>query len=748
LAAAATAMAATPLLALLGFESSFLIGLLTALAAAHLGAESVWRARGAASPADGDLAEARPISSVARLFSRAFVRVALLCGLPLLILSANALRVKNCDIATGVAWFALLPLVTAATGTTAGVFAGLTARRRIGGTLLAIAIVIVSLFWGVVRFYRAPPVFGYDPFGGWFPGSLYDEELAIGATLLAARAIHLLGALSALALAAALLDGRALRLGLRVRSGRAFLLFAILATIWAGARHAWRAEIAPDAGTIAKGLGATRETNHLILHYTPSGPWSKEIDLVAEDAEFRWSQLARTFGVAPDGKITAFLFDNPQEKRRWMGASHTQVAKPWRREIYLQYESWPHPAEKHELAHVFAGEFGDPIFHVARHGLVFNVGLIEGAAVAADDRPERVSLDQQVKIMRRDGREPPLADLFGYGFLRYAPAQSYTTAGSFSRFLLEKYGADRFRALYRSGGDFGATYGKSLADLGTEWSKKIDETPLSDEDRGLAIERLRIPSVFHKVCAHELAVRREEAHAATARGDHDRALALFDSIIADDPDEPAHLAELMDAESAAHRDDQARATADRLLAHPKVSDSQRARALIFIGDGELRRGEPGAADTFRKVLALPLDENTARLLRAKLIAATDPQIGRPLARYLVGDGPTRDAALDLLRAQEVVAAAPDRGLGHYLLGRQLAGHDRPAEARDEIAKSLALGLPDPGFTVEARRLAATSAFRAGDRESAKKILNELVNDPNPLVRGEARDMLARCDFHP
>ena len=48
-------------------------------------------------------------------------------------------------------------------------------RRR--GRVLAFAVPVVSLLWTLLRLYRDPPVFAYDPFGGYFPGPIYDEAL-------------------------------------------------------------------------------------------------------------------------------------------------------------------------------------------------------------------------------------------------------------------------------------------------------------------------------------------------------------------------------------------------------------------------------------------------------------------------------------------------------------------------------------------------------------------------------------------
>src|SRR5690606_36972577 len=107
-----------------------------------------------------------------------------------------------------------------------------------------------------------------------------------------------------------------------------------------------------------------------------------------------------------------------------------------------------HQVLRHELAHVVAGEFGDPLFGVAARRvlglpLAFNVGLIEGIAVAADwpdhfVRP--LTPHQSVKAMLELGVAPPVEKLLSTGFFQFSAARSYTVAGSFLRFLLETRG--------------------------------------------------------------------------------------------------------------------------------------------------------------------------------------------------------------------------------------------------------------------------------------------------------------------
>ncbi len=48
-----------------------------------------------------------------------------------------------------------------------------------------------------------------------------------------------------------------------------------------------------------------------------------------------------------------------------MGAADTFIAKPWRREVYVQAGGYPHPVLGHEVMHVIAGAFARGPFRIA-----------------------------------------------------------------------------------------------------------------------------------------------------------------------------------------------------------------------------------------------------------------------------------------------------------------------------------------------------------------------------------------------
>src|SRR5437868_5232791 len=83
LLAVGVGLCAVPLFDLLGFELSFVVGLVAALAGAHLGAQAAWRTRRDQSRSDGERADARPLGSVLGLWLRVTATVWAMLALPL-----------------------------------------------------------------------------------------------------------------------------------------------------------------------------------------------------------------------------------------------------------------------------------------------------------------------------------------------------------------------------------------------------------------------------------------------------------------------------------------------------------------------------------------------------------------------------------------------------------------------------------------------------------------------------------------
>ncbi len=763
-----------PLLGVLGFEAAFAVGILVAFGAADLGAARVRYLRAAAPPVAGatdapgpDEADIRPTAALAHLVLRGCATALVLVLPPLVLLSANALRVPQCDWATGLLCFAALPATAALLGTVTGVVAALASARlpRLGPALPWLFI-SGSFALALLRVYGAPAIFVYDPFAGYYPGALYDENIRFDAPFLWARAWQIALALCALGFSAALLDPARLTLTTAMLMRRGEGRGAALAVAWVAlalaitlGALAGRLGFAVSAADVARVLDGVRETPHFVIRYARGRELEPQMDAIAAEHEFRYAQVTRTLGVGLTGRITSYYFRDAEQKQRWMGAGGTYIAKPWRREIYLQHDDFPHGSLRHEIAHVVAGAFGDSIFGVSLSvigwpPLQVNAGLIEGIAVAADWPPARgrLSPHESARAMLDLGRLPPLARLLSTGFYGFSAAQSYAAAGSFVRFLLERDGPAKLRALFTSGGrdeDFRAQYGASRVELEAAWHSALAKVPVAADDLGLARERFRRPGIFGRPCPHAVARRLERARDRHEHGDDQGALALVERVCADDPD-PAHLLLRAEALESAGRTTLA-AAAFEALGHDSASSSVlRARALAKAADLHARTNDRTLAlRLIDEALALPAAEESTRrglLLRRRAFDRDQPG-ATALATFLLARAADRgdaDPAVLVLLAHDVIAALPDEGLGHYLLGRVLAVRDAHAEAAPALALAHTKGLAEPLLARENDRLLVRAAFLAGDLDVAKAAAQRLASDAKTVgLTLEGQDWLER-----
>ena len=385
----AAALCFVPLFDVLGYEWALVMAIVASLGGAHVGAMRVWRERRERAPSALTAAAARPGATVAALWGSATLRAVGRAGV--------AARRRCCQRAARAqlrrdrgprAWFAMLPLLSAAMGCGAGVIVGLLRRwrGRVAPTALALGVVVASVGWGVWRFYAAPPIFGYDPFVGYFAGTLYDEDIAITAAFGWARLYHVAWLVLLLALVRApprRHDADASRLRPRAARGR---------SPWSLRRwRSWRRSSSRARRSALRCRPRTsRAPRRRDAHRAP-GPAlladrtlrqghrrlrrRRRVSLAparrASSAPRRRRRCTRSSSTTPGRSARSWAPGTPSSPSRG-GARSTCSTTPGRKRS--PSTSWRTCSP---------GRFGDPIFGIARRGLAFNVGLIEGVAVAA-----------------------------------------------------------------------------------------------------------------------------------------------------------------------------------------------------------------------------------------------------------------------------------------------------------------------------------------------------------------------------
>lgn len=666
----------------------------------------------------------------------------------------------GCDPAGGLQFYMMGPGLSSILGWSCGVFGASLSRRRAAAAALGFAPFGFCMFIGLWRLYADPVVFAYDPFWGYFSGSVYDESIRVDARYRLYRGYNLLALAAAWAAWAAAYDLPTRhwhRIGSsptsRVAAGVATV--ATIVSLLIGLRPT-RYGFTADVESLSEELSGRYETEHFVLHYPVRAPYARIIEDLGTEHEFAWARLTEEMGRSPAAPVHSFLFEDANQKRQLMGAGSVQVAAPWRSQIYLDHRGFPHAVMHHELAHVFGATIGDPILGLSLSGLMPNMALIEGFATAMAPRASgRLDLHDQAKVLGLLDRRPRLASIMGAGFLTQASRVAYIAAGSFCRWLIDTRGFESMAQLYRNGGDFEGVYGTSLDDLERQWSAfLVAYEGVSPRDVEAEAERFARRSVFSRPCAHVVAaldvrIRRAQRHGAQAE-----AIAGLEDLCALEPGEPRHQIALAMGLARDGQLDRAQSVL-RALPVESLPATQRADITERLGDIALRADTPELArEAFDRALAEPIGDDERRVLLLKRWAADDPRVRGEIQRYFGAFASPADAIVTPLVQVYIAGRLRERpefrAIGSYLLGRLMLNvqNIEAAHAMMTDAVALANELPDPLFARAARQALMTTSLHLEAWDEARRQWDALAREPD-VGHGPTRELeewRARIDF--
>lgn len=407
----------------------------------------------------------------------------------------------------------------AACGAGVGVALGFLWQKRRWAYIALAAVVLGTLGYSGWRLLVHPTAFTTNLFVGfWFVPDPYAEfhfsnNVWFPPAFLLARVQHLLGVLGGLVFVVIGLDPHLLlwkyQRWWRHKKQTLFLLLGACSIPFLF--HHTDISALPEE-TLRKKCSATRETQHFVFHYPPKGVWNNpmDMDLVAFEYEFRYYQLHQKLGTEPNwktpwwqravglgndeptDKISVYLLDDPRQAADMLlSPRHGEAfARPWKKDIFFtQYLPWSllavTPDVTHELAHIFAGRYGDSIFHISRVGPFPNLGMIESMAQALSGKRATHQLEL-LWAANFDGSQAlediPLESSFRpyFGMGERSRGQTYTLTGSFLSHLSRQYGFVPLTQVYKRGGrphDFAAVYGKPFFNLEAEWRKAEQNLP-------------------------------------------------------------------------------------------------------------------------------------------------------------------------------------------------------------------------------------------------------------------------------
>ncbi|MEB2324513.1 MAG: hypothetical protein OZ921_18505 [Sorangiineae bacterium] len=724
-----------------GYEAALAAGLLLPAASAVVAALGALRRREA------------PIDAVARGAGAG----ALLALAGLASTWLHGLRAGFCEPLEGTALFALGPGAGAVLGGAVGALAGLAAERRRAPRRWAVGLALAAPLGGVLvslwRFWSSPMVFAFDPFFGYFAGTLYDTVVDAVPRLLSYRVGTLFTLIALAALAGHLTRDPAGRVcwGMPVRRATtvtgALAVAASLAHSLAGpALGHWS-----TTHSIERALGRELHSARCDVIYSRA-VLLRDAELLGRDCDGHVAALERWLGARGPERVRVFLFASSAEKGWLMGASDTYIAKPWRREVYLQAALYPHPVLGHELAHVLAGSFGAGPLRVSGPlgGLLPDPGRIEGlATAAAPPEDAELGLTEWAKTMQELGLLPPLERVFRLSFLGENSATAYTVAGAFVAWFHDVYGAEALRRWYGDG-----SLPKPLAALEAEWHASLATVTVSEAARVAARARFERPAVFGRRCPHAIDRLAGRAGAALGALDVTGAADDYRELLALDPHDFGARLGLATCALRSGDATLARRRYDALIADPALGRLLRAVAEQALGDLELSQGRaPAALAAYDAARPALVDEDALRTLDVKRLAVEAPleEARAAIVALLVGEPRLgSDWAEAAARLEAWSSAAPGDGTADYLLGRNFSNRGRWAEAARHLDLALARPLAEPRVAREALRTRFVVGCAMGALPAARAAYARWRQAPGltPARRAGGAALAARCGIAP
>ena len=648
----------------------------------------------------------------------------------------HGVRLGFCDAPGGALGFVLTAGLGSVLGGAWGACVGELARGRRRRRLLAVGLALVAPALGILvsflRFYSSPMIFAFDPFFGYFSGTLYDTVIDAGQALVTYRMGTLSTLVAGLLVASALgrTDGRIRALadsGSRARLAAGVLLGTISPAMsaYGSALGHWQ-----TTASIARDLGGLRAGERCTIVY-PDTMREDEVALLLTDCSEELGSVERALDTHFPDRVTAIFFRDAADKKRLMGAADTYIAKPWRREVYLQVAAYPHPVLGHELAHVVAGGFGRGPFRIAGSlgGWLPNPGLIEGVAVAAAPDDDELTDREWVHALLELGTLPRVRSVFSLEFLGASAAKSYTVAGAFVSWIKERWGAEKVRLWY-GGASIESLTGQSWDELDASFRAEARKTRLSPDAEAYAKGKFEHPAVFGRRCPHVVDALRRKADGCREAHQVQKALDLYDRTLRRDPHDAA--ASYGRALTLLRNTDAERGRADmtQLADEPDLARALRDRALDALADTDLLEGRAdAAASRYRTLAAATLDEDFGRTEEVKALASADPLGNAAIIALLVG-APARapDLVLAAAKLGQWVQAS-ESALPLYLLGRNLAQRGWLSEGSRLLERALATGDPVTArIGREILRQRAVTACAMGDVSAAARV-RVLMNDP-------------------
>jgi hypothetical protein len=433
--------------------------------------------------------------------------------MPLVSGITSTILLTECPINDGVLFYFIISVPSLFFGYITGMLIAAIFKRF--NYLLFVIFTLFFLSLPIIEFYFNPQIYFYNIIFGYFPGTIYDEDLSVDNLLISYRLFHIAIFIGVLFIINFYKNGKINRI-------KAVSLIIIVSALFFLLKPALN--FSTDIRVIRNHLNKSVRTDHFEVLY-PNSIEKHSLELLALLHEFYYEQNAQKLESNTKIKITSLVFESEDQKRELFGAGRADVAKPWLKQIYLNYPSYTSTL-KHEIVHILAGEFGTTPFLVSDN---LNPAMIEGLAMAIEDNYDDMPVHYMAKLARSAGFKTSLKNLFGgFTFFSQYSSISYVYAGSFIKYLIDNYGTEKIKKLYRNL-NFEQIFNKSLQELESEYNIFLNDIKI-DFNKHTAQLYFGGQTIFKKHCARTAAHRTKKAWILYNQKNYSEAQKEFDLV--------------------------------------------------------------------------------------------------------------------------------------------------------------------------------------------------------------------------
>ncbi len=193
-----------------------------------------------------------------------------------------------------------------------------------------------------------------------------------------------------------------------------------------------------------------KETDHFRIYCYKNSPSETEINKIANDRESGFRKISDLLQTTVQDKIILMFYPNAEIKTRETG--HTGSGLADGNYIVEIYNDSIKLNPFHETAHIIAGELGEPPALFNEGFAVYISEALGGDSIDSPSAPSK-KINNVTADYFHNNNLIPLANLFKFAEIGSVESQyaiAYPEAGSFIKFIIEKYGIDKFLETYKS----------------------------------------------------------------------------------------------------------------------------------------------------------------------------------------------------------------------------------------------------------------------------------------------------------